>query len=282
MSPPQIIVKSAKRKAQSRALLPAVRVVVWPEPPSLTALGKIECSSVSIEGNVPVIELSAKKLRFCFPDSHVFWTRPRHRLAFGSLSVCESRHCRIHRSDRRQLLHVGYLRVELFQFSSQTAAHHQTRVTGSATMEDARAAGKCVNADDTWDDFSFDSGPRRLVRCDHPCVKSRVSHGCTGAEKCMQCSVRNSSINLNAARNGRFTFGYCGVSSWRPRAGTLVMSFAVKKKDFASTFCGVLLRCCLKRRQTRAVDNVQSFCGSHRRLAHGRSRLWRGRCGEMR
>ena len=45
--------------------------------------------------------------------------RSRHRLAHRSHSVCQPRHCRIHRSVRRQLPRVSCSRIEFFQLSSQ-------------------------------------------------------------------------------------------------------------------------------------------------------------------
>ena len=52
-----------------------------------------------------------------FP-THVLWRRSRHRLSQSSHSICETRHCRVHRSVRRLLPDFFHPTIELLELTS--------------------------------------------------------------------------------------------------------------------------------------------------------------------
>ena len=99
---------------------------------------------MSIERNVPLVEVFAGHTRLWLPDSHVFWTRSRHRLSHRSQSIRETRHCRVQSSIRRLLPDFFHPCIELLELSSQqlhflSGSHNHSippaRLFCSATMQ---------------------------------------------------------------------------------------------------------------------------------------------------
>ena len=68
---------------------------------------------------VPTVEVFAWHVRRRFLNSHVLWTRSRHRLSHRSHSLCESRHCRIQSSIRRLLSDILHPRIDFLKLTSQ-------------------------------------------------------------------------------------------------------------------------------------------------------------------
>ena len=149
--------------------------MLLPPQPSLTVLPPAarldrqdECASVSVGGGAPIIQVSTKKVRFCFSDSHVFCVRSRPIVLTSPVTAAHGRF-------RRQLPHVGHLRVALFQLFSE---HLHVLSTGDNCSSPpsqhnrlpCHARWNCdrtnVNADDTWDNFWMRLGPKmsRVMR----------------------------------------------------------------------------------------------------------------------
>ena len=81
--------------------------------------GRIECTRVSFECEIPVVKVFAWCVRLWLSDSHVLWARFRHRLFHRSHSFSESRHCCVHRSAWWLLTHFNHLCRELVKLTSQ-------------------------------------------------------------------------------------------------------------------------------------------------------------------
>ena len=165
--------------------------MLLPPQPSLTVLPPAarldrqdECASVSVGGGAPIIQVSTKKVRFCFSDSHVFCVRSRPIVLTSPVTAAHGRF-------RRQLPHVSHLRVALFQLFSE---HLHVLSTGDDCSSPppsqhnrlpCHARWNCdrtnVNADDTWDNFWMRLGPK-MVSCDAVISVSR--HRCSAENAC--------------------------------------------------------------------------------------------------
>ena len=82
-------------------------------------IGRIECTRVSVECEIPVVKVFAWCIRLWLSDSHVLWARFRHRLSHCSHGFRESRHCCVHRSAWWLLTHFNHLCRENIKLTSQ-------------------------------------------------------------------------------------------------------------------------------------------------------------------
>ena len=161
-------------------------------------IGRIECTSVSVEREVPIVKVFAKCVRLCFSNSQVLWAQFRHPLAHRSRESC---HCRVHRSVRGLLTNFFHPSIELLELKSQQldflsgCHHHSTpQVQDNGLRYHARVGNDtktCSSALCTMDDTSYflviRLGPK-TSECEKSVIVMSTVPG---------CEVSNGATSLN-------------------------------------------------------------------------------------